>query len=283
MKKNDSIDELKTRARGLKISAKYAGWIVAAVLLIYFNTGLRAYAAEVNPVPAELEWNTVLKHFQVDSDKFVGQQFLFRCPERTVRDSDNPLHGTDVYPSDSPICVAAVHAGAITPAGGVVRVQLNPGIESYTGSERNEVRSADFPQTQRSIQFVRDEFTNVLSPVQRDYAPRLKWDTKFTSTGLANMKLVGQQFLFHCPAAPASLAGRRVYGTDRYAFNSYVCLAAVHAGRLTSEGGFVTVQMQAPEGKLKGSIRNGIESKDGPAGTRQLMFPAVNPPVAAAQ
>lgn len=166
---------------------------------------------------------------------------------------------------------------------GVVRVQLNPGIENYTGSERNQVRSTDFPQTQRSIRFVLDEFAKVLSPVQRDYAPRLKWDTKFTSTGLANMKLVGQQFLFHCPAAPTSLPGRRVYGTDRYAFNSYVCLAAVHAGRLTAEGGYVTVQMQAPEGKLKGSIRNDIESKDGPAGTRQLVFPVKNPPVAAAQ
>ena len=281
--KNDNIDEMKDRAKRLRLNGKYAGWIVAAVLLIYFNTGLRAYASEIEPVPAQLEWNTALKHFQVDADKFVGQRFSFRCPERTVRNSDDALYGTDAYPSTSPICVAAVHAGAVTSAGGVVLVQLNPGIENYSGSDRNEIRSADFPQTQRSIVFVGEQFGSSLDPVQQDYAPRLKWDTKFTSTGLANMKLVGQQFIFHCPAAPAELPGRRVYGTDRYAFNSYVCLAAVHAGQLTARGGFVKVQMKTPEGKLQGSIRNGIESKSGPAGTRQLVFPAFYPSVAASQ
>lgn len=43
-------------------------------------------------------------------------------------------------------------------------------------------------------------------------------------------------------ALPLRFVGQRVYGTDRYALNSYVCLATVHAGRLTAEGGFVTVQ-----------------------------------------
>ncbi len=280
---NDSIDEIKGRAKRLGLTGKHLGWIVAAALFIYFNTGLRAYAAEIQAVPAQLEWNTSLKHFQVDNEKFVGQRFSFSCPERTVRDSDDALHGTDTYPSDSPICVAAVHANAVTPAGGVVLVQLNPGIENYSGSDRNGIQSADFPETQRSIVFVGEKFGSSLDPVQHDYAPRLKWDTKFTSTGLANMKLVGQRFVFHCPQAPAELPGRRVYGTDRYAFNSYVCLAAVHAGQLTAAGGFVTVQMEAPEGQLRGSIRNGIESKNGPAGTRQLVFPAIYPSVAATQ
>ncbi|MEM7500414.1 MAG: LCCL domain-containing protein [Pseudomonadota bacterium] len=281
--KTSSIKEAQAAARKLGITGKHVGWIVAGALFIYFNTGLRAYAAEIEPTAAQLEWNTALKHFQVDSDKFIGQRFLFACPARTVRDEDRSVFGSDVYPSDSPICVAAVHAGAVTRSGGNVLVQLNPGAQSYVGSERNEVRSSDFPQTQRSIVFVDDSLAGIPDSVQRDYAPRLKWDTKFTSTGLANIKLVGQQFVFHCPAAPAKLAGRRVYGTDRYAFNSYVCLAAVHAGTMSSEGGFVTVQMEAPEGKLLGSIRHGIESKSGPAGTRQLIFPRFSPSIASVQ
>ena len=183
---NESIDDLKRKARSFRITKHNLGWIVAAALLIYFNTGIRAFAAETGPAPAQLEWNTVLKHFQVDSDKFVGQRFLFSCPERTVRDSDDAIHGTGIYPSDSPICVAAVHAGAITRAGGEVLVQLNPGAETYHGSEQNELRSADFPQTQRSIVFI-DALAAGLDPIQEDYAPRLEWDTKFTSTGLANM------------------------------------------------------------------------------------------------
>ncbi len=283
--KKDTLDDIdvKVGKRRFNLNHKHLGWIVAAALLIYFNLGPRAFAADVEPAPAELEWNTVLKHFQIDADKFVGQRFHFQCPERTVRDEDDTLYGTAIYPSDSPICVAAVHAGAIGTDGGSVIVQLNPGIESYQGSERHGIRSGDFPETQRSLVFVGGAFAETLDPVQRDYAPRLKWDTKFTSTGLANMKLVGQRFVFSCPAAPASLAGRRVYGTDRYAFNSYVCLAAVHAGRLGPDGGFVTVQMVEPTGKLKGSIRNGIESKDGAAGTRQLIFPVIEPAVATTQ
>lgn len=281
--KTNSIKEVQARARKLGISGKHLGWIVAGALFIYFNTGIRAYAAEIAPTPAQLEWNTALKHFQVDSDKFIGQRFLFACPARTVRDEDRSVFGSDVYPSDSPICVAAVHAGALTRAGGNVLVQLNPGAESYLGSERNDIRSGDFPQTQRSIVFIDEASAGIPDAVQRDYAPRLKWDTKFTNTGLANIKLVGQQFVFHCPAAPAKLAGRRVYGTDRYAFNSYVCLAAVHAGSMSNAGGFVTVQMEAPEGKLLGSIRNGIESKGGPAGTRQLIFPQLSSSVVSVQ
>lgn len=89
--------------------------------------------------------------------------------------------------------------------------------------------------------------------------------------------LLGQRFVFKCPKAPAKLSGRRVYGTDRYAFNSYVCLAAVHAGRLTMDGGFVAVQMVEPAGKLEGSTRNGVESKSGPAGDRQLIFLSPGP------
>ena len=271
---NDPINDIREKATKLTISSKHIGWIVAAALLIYFNTGLRAYAADVHPVSMQLEWNTVLKHFQVDSDKFVGQQFSLQCPERTVRDSDDAINGTGIYPSTSPICVAAVHAGAVGPEGGQIKLQLNPGIEQYTGSKSNGIESGNFPQTQRSIVFVDEGLVQAMNQVQRDYAPRLKWNTKFTSTGLANMKLVGQQFVFHCPMAPANLAGRRVYGTDRYAFNSLVCLAAVHAGHITEDGGFVTVQMEEPAGKLEGSIRYGIESKSGPAGTRQLVFPS---------
>ncbi len=267
--KNSSPDK-----RPMKISLRRIGWIVAIAVLIYFYSGTRSFARDVNPAPARIDWNTALQQFRVDNDQFVGQRFLFYCPEYTVRDKDETLYGTDTYPSESPLCVAAVHAGVINRYGGSILVQLNPGPESYIGSVRNKAASHDFPKTLRSIVFIDSRLENVLDQKQRDYAPRLRWNTRFTRTGLANRDLIGQRFVFKCPAAPSRLKGQGVSGTDRYAFNSFVCLAAVHAGRLTLKGGFVAVQIIEADSPLKGSIRNGIASKGGGAGSRQLIFVA---------
>ena len=239
---------------------------------LLFTASSGAEAAVRTPDAPRLDWQTKLQHFQVDKKAFVGQRFIFECPERGARDTVPAIHGTNVYPSNTPLCPAAVHAGVVGFSGGRVTVQLNPGLESYSGSKKNGVSSSGSSETERSIVFLRDAFAQGLTPIQREYAPELEWTTKFTSTGLANRKLVGQRFVFNCPRAPDKLPGRRIYGTDRYAFNSLVCLTAVHAGKITTEGGYVAVQMIEPEDKLEGSIQNGIESKDGPRGTRQLVY-----------
>lgn len=228
--------------------------------------------SQAEAAPLEVERNTVLKHFQADSDKFIGQRFVFNCPAANVRTVDAALVGSDVYPSDSPLCVAATHAGAIDDAGGVIVVQLNPGQDAYVGSDRHGIESASFPGTARSIVFIDPTRAGQLDAVSEAYAPVLTWDTKFTATGLANRNLVGQRFLFKCPAASGALTARRVYGTDRYAFNSFVCQAAVHAGQITHAGGFVRLQLDEGVQKLQGSIRHGIESKDGPGGSRTISF-----------
>ena len=93
---------------------------------------------------------------------------------------------------------------------------------------------------------------------------------------MAYKQLVGQQLTFNCPAAPSNMRSRRVVGTDFYAFSSMICRAAVHAGQLTTDGGLITVQMNPKQGRLSGSIRNGIETKDGSSGLLALSF--VKPP-----
>ena len=246
------------------------GGVFAASLLVCSGADAQTLAPDARL--AVLEWTTDLEHFQVDQDKFIGQRFSFRCPQRAQKKKSQVIFGTNVYSSDSPICLAALHAGAVKATGGRITVQLNPGVERYVGSKRNGLVSRDRPATKRSMVFIGESFTGGLTPMQRKHAPRVKWNTKFTATGLANRKLVGQRFVFKCPEAPANLKGRRVYGTDRYAFNSLICLAAVHAGRLTSAGGFVTVQLVEADGRLVGSSRNGIESKSGAAGNRQIVF-----------
>lgn len=53
--------------------------------------------------------------------------------------------GTDVYTDDSPVCLAAIHAGVVA-AGAESQVQVTwrPGQETYVGTPRNGVTSSDY-------------------------------------------------------------------------------------------------------------------------------------------
>ncbi len=242
--------------------------------LVLAITGTANAAGTTGDFGKDLNRTTSLHHFQVDKEKYVGQRFEFNCPAKTARDKDQGIYGTDVYPASSPICIAALHAGAVDVDGGPITLQLNPGVSEYKGSIRNQVESADFPGTALSIMFLTEATRDELDRLQRKWIPRLKWKDKFSQTGLANIRLTGQRFAFDCPGAPDNVAGRRVYGTDSYPLNSYVCMAAVHAGQISKSGGFVLIQMDpALESKFVGSMRNGIESKNGPKSPRSISFP----------
>ena len=173
------------------------------------------------------------------------------------------IHGTDTYPSNTPICAAALHAGKITREGGVVTIQLNPGLSNYDGSFKNGVESASLPGTKRSLVFVDESDSKEADKIQLAHIPRIDWDMKFTKSGFAYRHFEGQRFTFRCPPAPSRLRPRQVYGTDSYAFDSIICRAAVHAGKLDPErGGIVTVQLNHGTCELVGSIRNGIETQN---------------------
>jgi len=230
-----------------------------------------AHADMAEPDVPRIDWETTINQFQIDSDKFIGQRLSVDCPEWTSADTMAVIFGTDLYSSDSSICIAAQHAGAITETGGRVTLQLMPSPDTYQGLVQNGVSSQSRPATERAIAFV-SASQDRLEAVRNEYAPRIDWDTKFTRTGLANRDLVGQHFTFQCPQAPADMRARRVVGTDRYAFDSMICRAAVHAGQLSLSGGLVTLRME-PGGKdLIGSKRNGIETKNGSSIVRTITF-----------
>ena len=228
----------------------------------------------------EIEWDTALKKFQFDADKFIGQRLTVECPPASVNESLDGVYGTDSYPSNNSICIAALHAGLIKKNGGEVTIQLNPGESEYKGSSRNGVETADLPGTPRSMTFVGGPKSKETNEIHLAHIPRIKWDKKFTTSGFAYRRLVGQRFTFRCPAARSDTLPRLVYGTDSYDFSSVVCRAAVHAGKITAEkGGIVTVQIDPGVKKLVGSIRNGVETKGkGASGSgRSISF--VNSPV----
>lgn len=70
-----------------------------------------------------------------------GEFFDYLCAPREG-DRAGSVWGTDVYTDDSSICLAAVHAGFLTNAGGPVRIEILPGRDAYEGTERNGVSTA---------------------------------------------------------------------------------------------------------------------------------------------
>ncbi len=79
-----------------------------------------------------------------------------------------------------------------------------------------------------------------------------------------------------CPAVQAGIW--QVYGTDRYAADSDLCSAALHAGAIPKEGGEVTVFGGPGCGAYLASERNGISSREYGAYAPSIAF--ANPPPA---
>ena len=90
-------------------------------------------------------------------EKWV-QRFSYRCPPADPNDSRVSfayVRGTDVYTDSSELCAAAIHAGVMTVAGGVVTIEIRPGAASYTGSTRNGISSFSSGAWPGSYVFVR--------------------------------------------------------------------------------------------------------------------------------
>lgn len=82
----------------------------------------------------------------------VGETLRYTC----LGDASvgGTIWGTDVYTSDSPICIAAQHRGHVTPqSGGTVSIMILGSQPAYTGSSRNGIGSSDYPEWGRSYVF----------------------------------------------------------------------------------------------------------------------------------
>ena len=83
--------------------------------------------------------------------KVKGTSFSGTCLKGCTSGS---IWGSGPYTADSPICVAAVHAGVITAKdGGDVDVTIGPGLSSYKGSTKNGVTTASWGAFPKSFSF----------------------------------------------------------------------------------------------------------------------------------
>ncbi|MEM6691448.1 MAG: LCCL domain-containing protein [Planctomycetota bacterium] len=276
----DSQNEFPKTTSPLRFRRRHVSLWATVMVAGFMLGGRAAQAAELSsetnqrPIP-EIKWDTTLRKFLFDREKFIGQRLTVNCPPASPNQDLSGVFGTGNYPSESSICVAAMHAGVITKDGGPVTIQLNPGLTEYIGSESHGVSTGTLPGTEFSMAFVTNENREENDRIRLEYLPRIDWNTKFTSTGLAYRDLVGQRFTFRVPSAPVDRRMRIVYGTDHYDFSSNLPVAALHAGVITKEGGLITVQLDYGKGKLVGSIRNGVETKSKNGRDRSLSFVTV--------
>jgi hypothetical protein len=87
-----------------------------------------------------------------DLDVKQGDMVTVTCPAGGTLDP--MVYGTSVYSEKSSICVAAVHAGKITPKeGGTVTLEVIDGQPRYLGTLQHGVGSTSYESEKRSFVF----------------------------------------------------------------------------------------------------------------------------------
>lgn len=240
--------------------------IALVVLALSLTTsGLRAQDA----APADtfdMEWTETLDDLQNVLDMPLGERFVAVCPPGGS--VQGAIWGTGTYTSDSPICMAAAHAGVLTATGGgAVIVEIAVGLQQYAGSIRHGVASSSYPSWHSSFRFPEaPQVAATGGPIDTRFQGN--WNTSPQSVGAAT----GGRVWFECAAGGS---GGNVWGTDVYTDDSSMCEAAVHAGVITrSEGGVVHLEMLGAQPSFRGSTRNGVSTLDYPAWPGSFRFVA---------
>ncbi len=183
------------------------------------------------------------------ADGLVGEQWqLCTCAPEAMAGS---VWGVGPYTSDSSVCAAARHAGAVPAEGGAVLLTAAPGQDSYEGSEANGITTRDWGSYGSSFQVASAPLESMLE-------------------ACTVMPSGAETHSCHCPEAKGNTGS--VWGYGPYTADSDICSAARHAGYIDGDGGDVTVlRIQGLEAYASGAS-NGIETSDWGAYTSSIVF-----------
>lgn len=171
-------------------------------------------------------------------------EFKVKCAKGCTTGS---VWGTGWYTTDSPVCVAAVHAGVIeADDGGSVTVKLEKGLPSYKGTKKADVTTSNWGAYEKSFSVNGSKDGNT-----PDASKVSCWDTLGKFPGKKNLSV----------SCPANCTGGTVYGSGPYTGDSAICVAAVHAGKITKEGGDVSLHTVPGGSNYPGSTKNGVGTK----------------------
>jgi hypothetical protein len=170
----------------------------------------------------------------------------FTCTCSAESTAESSIWGTDIYTDDSGLCRAALHAGVISAQGGSITVNRRPGRSLYVGTMRNGVQSNDFPAFPNSIEFK----GTAPPPPGPGFCPRYLGISRELPTP------------FTCRCSAQATQEGSVWGTDIYTDDSSMCRAALHFGRVTTDGGIITVMRGDGRALYVGTTRHGVASND---------------------
>jgi hypothetical protein len=176
---------------------------------------------------------------------FSGQTGELTCTCAAGSGSGS-VWGSVIYTTDSNICRAAAHAGAISAAGGTVKVKAAPGCGSYTGTTANGVTTSNWGSYQASFYFV-GFGSGLCSGAAAPACPQAYKDIPADQRTSA----------YTCTCGPAGVGGS-VWGTGVYTTDSSLCGAAVHAGAISGTPAVITVKPAGGCAKYVGTTANGI-------------------------
>jgi hypothetical protein len=182
----------------------------------------------------------------------LGDSIKCTCPAAT---GSRTAWGTLRYTVDSDVCRAAVHAGAVTAAGGEVTVYLAEGCPIFRGNAKNGVQSTNYGPYGRTF-----HFAQAAPACEEQTKDDPVTDCPFSMSVFANMK-PGQTWRCKCSETRMKNPGN-VYGDARYTTDSNVCTAAPHAGVLQATGGPVTMHTDEGCKRFAAAAKNGITSRE---------------------
>jgi hypothetical protein len=203
------------------------------------DDGKEEEKAEPKVKPCPRNWLAAQKDIGVDGE------LECECDQSQV---DGSVWGSQIYTSDSSICHAAAHAGAIPRTGGKVKAKGVEDCAAYEGSTANGVKTSSWGKYDKgSFYFVghgdgKCATVGEQCPRSFNQVAGYSRDTELT-----------------CHCSSAAMTGS-VWGSDIYTVDSSICAAARHAGAVGAEGGSVTVKGAYGCGAYRGSFRNGIRT-----------------------
>jgi hypothetical protein len=179
-----------------------------------------------------------------------GENFLFDI----TGIEGHTIWGTDIYTDDSPVAVAAVHAGILRVGEqGIVRVTILPGRDSYKGSIRNGVISTDYARWDGSYSLER-----VTGPTSQPVVALSALLSPPATPAPTSRRAIGETYFVEVVGA----TGETVWGSGVYTDDSSIPAAAVHAGLLApGERGMLRVTVREGLFSYPGSTQNGVTSK----------------------
>ncbi|XP_049574681.1 cysteine-rich secretory protein LCCL domain-containing 2 [Syngnathus scovelli] len=174
----------------------------------------------------------------------------YKCPANCMN-RKGKVWGTLYYDVQSSICRAAIHFGAIDNNGGLVDIsRMEAKVPFFVKATKNSIESFSKYKPGNAFMMAKVQETNI--------------DCYTTVAEICPFK----KPLSHCPRVfcPSDCKSQPSYwspvvGNNIYTDTSSICKAAIHAGVILPDGGFVDVLPLDKRKSYVGALKNGIQSE----------------------